>query len=166
MLRLNHTLSSSQQTEDTHRKFSVRYAMHSRVIQALDTLRKATTAWLFRVLLVLTIVGAITLLVLDVVKDVAFAVWYIEFLLIALLVFMLIITLINGKWNENTQSMEVEPVINLLMIGLLMLVVAAYICDVILHEDSVRPYLEALGVAVIVLVATSLIAWMDRKMKY
>lgn len=163
MLRLKNPPSSQQRREGNHRKCAMKFMMHPRVSHLLNTIRRATTAWLFRVFLVITIGCGLTIMVLEVTKDVTFKVWYIELLLIALLGFMLIITMINGKWNEETQCMEVEPVINMLMIGLLLLLAAAYIFDVILEEHSMLPYWEALGVAVAVLVATSLIALMERE---
>lgn len=129
----------------------------------LMRMQQATTLRLFRALAALSGIGLLGLLSVELwVVDLPAADWLIEWLLLGVTAYVYVVALINGVWDAQKQRMELDPMISLLIIALLMLLAVAYIRTAIYGEVTRMPYYEVLGIAVAILLATTLIAYIER----
>lgn len=128
----------------------------------MEKMKKATSLWLFRIFAALSLLGLASLLVLELFSTLGQEVWLIEFLLVGLTAYVYVIALINGHWCEQKHRFELDPTISLLMLALLLLLVVACIRTLVFHESSLIPYWEVMGVALMILLATTLVAFIER----
>ena len=130
----------------------------------VSKLHHAARSWLLMALMAIALLGAAVLLVLQLfVGHIPFSAWLVVLLLLGLVVFVYIITLIAGHWDVRTQRMQLDPMISLLVMALFLLIIVAWVRTTFLGEQTWWPYLDALGVAIALLLATTLIAFIERR---
>ncbi len=128
-----------------------------------DRMKKATHWWLLRILALLVALGCLTFVCIELfVGYVPLSAWMIVLLMAGLTAYVYVVVLINGHWNEQRHRMELDPIISLLILAMLLLIVVAWVRTMLLGEQSWLPYLDALGVGLAVLLATTLIAFIER----
>ena len=125
---------------------------------------QATTMWLFRAMVMIVILISLALLVAES-MSVALPpdAWKILLLLLPFLAYVYLIAWLNGEWDDKRHLVYVEPVINILLLLVFLLLIAAYVQHVVFGEKSLEAYLEVAGTAFVVLMATCLVAVVERK---
>jgi hypothetical protein len=120
--------------------------------------------WLFRAMVMIVILISLALLVAEI-MSVALPqdAWKILLLLLPFLAYVYLIAWLNGEWDDKRHLVYVEPVINILLLLVFLLLIAAYVQHVVFGEKSLEAYLEVAGTAFVVLMATSLVAVVERK---
>ena len=124
------------------------------VQNVLNRLKQATTFWLFRLMIGITIASIAVIPVLQLtVENLPKSVWSIVWVLLIAIVFVYLVTLVNGTWDEQKRRIQVDPLVILMMIIVITAGCAAYCQDILFNEGEI-PYITYLAIAVIILLAT------------
>ena len=87
------------------------------VQNVLNRLKQATTFWLFRLMIGITIASIAVIPVLQLtVENLPKSVWSIVWVLLIAIVFVYLVTLVNGTWDEQKRRIQVDPLVILMMI--------------------------------------------------
>lgn len=155
---------SAQQVEAQRQKYGANVITPPSPPRLMDKVSQATTCWLVKGMLIANIFLIVLILIIDIViTNMPYSVWYISLVFIVLLGLVFFITMINGRWNATKQRMEIDPLISILMIALAFSGIVAFYQSVFGGEEGIQPYLEPLGIALAILLATSITYVLERK---
>jgi len=127
-------------------------------------LQQATTFWFFRLIAGATLAGVVVIPILRLMmSDLPMAVWSIEGVLLVALVFVYLVTLVNGKWDEKNHRLQVDPLVTLMMISVVIAGLIAF-CQDVLSDDGVMTYATYVVIAVLVLLSVLITSIIEKKL--
>lgn len=155
---------SAQQVLSNRRKYGANVITPPARKTVWQKVEQISTYWLIQFLMIAEFAVLFLLLILDIcLDDLSCEAGWILVVIAAEILLVYFIAFLGGRWNENKQKHEVDPLISILLMALAFSGCIAYYQSVFIGEDGIEPFLEPIGIIVAILLATGVTYILEKK---
>lgn len=158
----HYTGLSAQQVADNRRQYGTNIISHPNRLSVWDKLKRVSSFWLIKALVILEFTLCFALLILDMsMLALSLSAAGILLIIAATILLTYCVAYMAGRWNETRNCYELNPMISILIIVLCISFSITLYQQLFLNQST--NYLEPLGITFAILISSGLAYLLERK---